>query len=67
VPFAIVFTKTDKISKTRLHINTQAYLDKLKETWDELPPVFFTSSEHKTGKDELLNYIEQINTAIKTE
>jgi GTP-binding protein len=66
VPFVIVFTKTDKISKSRLHINVQSYLDTLKETWEELPRVFFTSSEHKTGKEEILNYIEQISNDIKS-
>jgi GTP-binding protein len=66
VPFVIVFTKIDKISKSRLHINTQLYSDRLKETWDELPPIFYTSSEHKIGRDEVLDYIEQISNDIKS-
>lgn len=65
VPFAIVFTKIDKLSKGRLKENMEAYADKLKETWDELPPIFYTSSEHKIGGGEILDYIEQINKELK--
>ncbi|MDR1091356.1 MAG: ribosome biogenesis GTP-binding protein YihA/YsxC [Prevotella sp.] len=64
VPFAIVFTKTDKISKGRLAGNIEAYTNKLKETWEELPAVFYTSSEHRLGGDEILNYIEKINKTL---
>lgn len=65
IPFAIIFTKTDKISKSRLQENFQVYENKLKETWEELPPVFFSSSEKKEGKNEILSYIEQINRDIQ--
>jgi GTP-binding protein len=65
IPFSIVFTKIDKVSKGRLQENTTAYLDKLKETWEELPPVFLTSSEHRVGGDEILGYIERINKEMK--
>lgn len=65
IPFAIIFTKIDKLSKSRLKMNINAYLDKLKETWEELPPIFLTSSEHREGKDEVLGYIESINNTIK--
>ncbi|MDR0769157.1 MAG: ribosome biogenesis GTP-binding protein YihA/YsxC [Dysgonamonadaceae bacterium] len=61
IPFAIVFTKTDKISSTKLKENTGAYKAKLMETWEELPPVFTSSSEKKTGREEILNYIEDVN------
>jgi GTP-binding protein len=64
IPFAIVFTKTDKLSRSKLNENGTAYKDKLLETWDELPPIFYTSSEHKQGKEELLNYIENINASL---
>ncbi|MDR0824075.1 MAG: ribosome biogenesis GTP-binding protein YihA/YsxC [Prevotella sp.] len=67
VPFAIIFTKTDKISKGRLKENTETYIDKLHETWEEIPPVFYTSSEHRLGGDEILNYIEQINKTLGEE
>lgn len=65
IPFAIVFTKTDKIGKARLQENFQVYENKLKETWEELPPVFFSSSEKKEGKEEILSYIGQINRNIR--
>ncbi|NDW10917.1 ribosome biogenesis GTP-binding protein YihA/YsxC [Dysgonomonas sp. 520] len=65
VPFAIIFTKTDKISKSKLKENVAVYIDKLEETWDELPPIFYTSSEHKIGRDEVLDYIESINESIE--
>ena len=61
IPFAIIFTKTDKISQGRLKTNLENYKATLLETWEELPPIFTTSSEHKKGKDEVLDYIEQIN------
>lgn len=64
VPFAIVFTKADKLGKVRLRENVEAYKAKLLETWVELPPIFVTSAENKTGEDELLAYIERINTEV---
>lgn len=64
VPFAIVFTKSDKQGTGRLQLNIDAYKEKLLETWEELPPVFVTSSEKGQGRDEMLNYIESINKAI---
>ena len=65
VPFAIVFTKADKLSATKVNQNVEAYKQVLSETWEELPPMFVTSSEKKTGRDELLNYIEQINKDLR--
>jgi len=61
IPFAIVFTKIDKISASRLNGNVAAYKTKLLETWEELPPLFCTSAESGKGKEEILNYIEEIN------
>lgn len=66
IPFSIVFTKADKLSFSRLKENTEAYKQKLLETWEELPPVFITSSEKKTGKEELLDYIDSINQELAT-
>lgn len=60
VPFALVFTKADKLSATAAKANVQAYLAKLEETWEELPPYFITSSSKNSGKEELLEYMEQI-------
>lgn len=65
VPFAIIFTKTDKLSKGKLKENTDAYLEKLHETWEELPPIFYTSSEHRQGREEVLGYIDEINKSLK--
>ena len=64
VPFAIVFTKADKLSATKVSANVEAYKKVLLETWEELPPVFVTSSEKKQGREEMLDYIEQINREI---
>lgn len=61
VPFAIIFTKADKLGKTRLESNMKNYCKKMLEEWEELPPMFITSSEAKTGREELLNYIFEIN------
>lgn len=65
IPFAIVFTKADKLSATKVGQNVEAYKKVLGETWEELPPMFVTSSEKKQGRDELLSYIEQINESLK--
>lgn len=64
VPFAIVFTKADKLSATKAQANVEAYKKVLSETWEELPPIFVTSSEKKTGRDEVLDYIERINKEL---
>ena len=65
VPFALVFTKTDKLSQTRVAGNVENYKKVLSETWEELPPIFVTSSESRQGREELLQYIEQINLSLK--
>ena len=64
VPFALVFTKADKLSKGKLSANISAYKDRLLEAWEELPPLFITSSEERTGREELLDYIEGINNTL---
>lgn len=64
VPFALVFTKADKLTKGRLVANLEAYKARLLEEWEELPPIFVTSSEQQLGRDELLSYIEGINTTL---
>jgi len=65
VPFAIVFTKADKLTANKANQSVEAYKKKLLETWEELPPVFLTSAEKKQGRDEVLDYIEQINRELK--
>ena len=65
VPFAIVFTKADKLkSERQAKDNVQRYLNELKKQWEELPPHFITSSEKRMGRDELLGYIKQINNEL---
>jgi GTP-binding protein len=64
VPFVIVFTKIDKLSKGALQKNVDAYIETLKETWEEIPPVFYSSSLQRTGAEEILGYIEQINKRL---
>lgn len=61
VPFAIVFTKLDKMSPTAGKITTAKYLEALLERWEELPPVFRTSSSDGRGRAEILDYIEEMN------
>ncbi len=65
IPFSIVFTKTDKPKRAELQANVAAYLEVLKEQWEELPPYFMTSSVNKTGRTELLDYIEGINKSLR--
>lgn len=65
IPFALIFTKADKQSAGKTKVNVNRYLEKLKEQWEELPPYFVSSSENKIGREEILNYIEQINHSIK--
>ena len=65
VPFALIFTKADKSSRSRLNNNVKRFLDNMSEDWEELPPYFVTSSIDRTGRDELLSYIEQTNKAIR--
>jgi len=60
IPFSIVFTKADKLSKSKLAANVRHYLNELSEQWEELPPHFITSSETRQGKEELLDYIDSI-------
>ena len=66
VPFAIVFTKGDKLGKVRLKENVEAYKARLLEEWEELPPIFVTSSETGLGGEELTAYIESINEELKS-
>lgn len=65
IPFSIIFTKTDKISHSRLQENLRVYKEKLGESWEELPPVFLSSSEKKQGKEEILAYIDGISKQVE--
>ena len=64
IPFAIVFTKADKLTPNKARQAMEAYKKKLSETWEEMPPMFLTSAEKKDGRDDVLNYIEQINGSL---
>ena len=64
IPFSIVFTKADKLSTTKAKANVEKYMEKLSESWEEMPPYFIKNKEKKTGRDEVLDYIEQINKSL---
>ena len=65
VPFAIIFTKADKLTRTELKSNLNKYKNTLLEQWEELPPLFVTSSERAIGRGELLEYIHNVNKTIQ--
>lgn len=65
IPFSIVFTKADKLKPNALTRNVEVYCQKLLETWEQLPPYFITSASKANGREELLQYIDQINTDLK--
>lgn len=65
IPFAIVFTKADKVKPKAQESKIEAYLDHmLQQAWEEAPPYFVTSSLHRSGRDELLQYIDQLNNGF---
>ncbi len=64
IPFSIVFTKADKLKEKEIKENVANYITQLEEDWEELPQHFITSSDKKIGRDELLNYIDEINQSI---
>lgn len=65
LPFSMVFTKIDKLSSSALQKNLAVYKKEMLKYWDELPPVFTTSSESKFGQEKLLNYIDEVLNALK--
>ena len=65
IPFALIFTKADKQSVGKTKASVNRFLDTLKEQCEELPPHFISSSENKTGRQEILDYIEQVNRSLK--
>lgn len=64
VPFSIIFTKLDKLGKNVGKSNIELYKEELLKTWEELPPIFASSSVDGRGREEILDYIEQINTSV---
>lgn len=64
IPFSIIFTKADKLTRSALATNVSAYKKRLLEDWEELPPIFVTSSENALGREEVLQYINSINETL---
>lgn len=64
IPFCMVFTKIDKLSSNELQKNMVKYKKEMLKYWDELPPVFTTSSDSAFGKEKVLNYIAKINESF---
>lgn len=60
LPFSMIFTKIDKLSSTALQKNIARYKKEMLKSWEEMPPIFSTSSESSFGKERILHYIEQI-------
>ncbi len=64
IPFNIIFTKADKMKPKALERNIKVYSEKMLETWEEMPPYFITSASDSTGRDEVLNFIDKLNSSI---
>ena len=64
IPFSIIFTKADKLTAAKARANVEAYKQKMLETWEEMPPCFVTSAEKREGRDDVLDYIEQVNKEL---
>lgn len=65
IPFALIFTKIDKLGPGKARDNVKRYLKKLEEQWETLPPYFVSSSETRAGREDILKYIEDINKQIE--
>ena len=67
VPFSIIFTKADKLGRVKAQQNADAWMNTLLDTWETLPPYFITSSEKKIGREEVVDYIDDIINKLKDE
>lgn len=65
IPFCIIFTKTDKLKPGALDRNIEAYKNEMLLSWEKMPVYFLTSSASGTGRDEILDYIEAINSGLE--
>ncbi len=65
IPFAIVFTKADKLGKVGIEKNVAAYTKEMEKVWEEMPPILVSSSLNGLGKDEIISFIENVNNADK--
>ncbi|MCG9970200.1 ribosome biogenesis GTP-binding protein YihA/YsxC [Christiangramia crocea] len=66
IPFSIIFTKADKLKPKALQKNIENYKTEMLEFWEEMPEYFISSAATGTGKDEVLDYIENINQQLRT-
>lgn len=66
IPFHIIFTKADKLKPNALKRNIAAYIDEMLLTWEEMPKYFITSSSNSTGREEVLEYIANLNDELNT-
>ena len=64
IPFAMVFTKSDKISQTQIIKNIKQYKQEMLENWEFLPDIFITSSQNRIGMKEILTFIEKYNQSF---
>lgn len=64
IPFAIIFTKADKLKPEAIKRNVATYHEKMLDFWEEMPTYFITSSSSRTGKEEVLAYIDSINQSL---
>ena len=64
IPLSIVFTKVDKQNQRETALNVNAFKNVLAKEWEELPPIFITSSVSGTGRSKILNFIEEINKGL---
>jgi GTP-binding protein len=62
IPFALIFTKSDKLSALKVSQNVEAFKKAMLETWEELPPIFVSSATTALGREEILRYIETVRT-----
>ncbi|MCB0430639.1 MAG: YihA family ribosome biogenesis GTP-binding protein [Flavobacteriales bacterium] len=60
IPMSLVFTKADKLKPAELKRNVHTFLQTMKQTWEQLPPHFITSSQNGTGRNELLTYVDSV-------
>lgn len=65
IPFAIIFTKADKLGMSKARQSAEAWMEKMRDRWEELPPYFVTSSESRFGRDDVLDYIDSINKELQ--
>lgn len=66
IPFSLIFTKSDKENQRTVSKNVKDFLDAMRKTWQFLPQHFVTSATKKTGKDKILNYIDEVNEQLGT-